>query len=132
MNMRPIKKWVAALRSGEFKQTRAVLRDDVGYCCLGVLCEIYRRETSQGEWKEEDGLSSTYSFGTGPGNIRVSLPPIPVREWIGIDAELISRLAELNDKKRMGFPEIADFIETQINERVIHISSIDIVTVGIG
>ena len=31
--------WVAALRSGEYEQTKSVLHDDVGYCCLGVFCE---------------------------------------------------------------------------------------------
>jgi len=33
-------KWVAALRSGEYKQTREQLYDGKGYCCLGVLCKI--------------------------------------------------------------------------------------------
>lgn len=34
-------KWLRALRSGKFPQQRnSVLKDDVGYCCLGVLCEV--------------------------------------------------------------------------------------------
>lgn len=33
-------KWIAALRSGKYKQTTGVLRNDNGYCCLGVLCNI--------------------------------------------------------------------------------------------
>lgn len=38
-------KWVAALRSGEYKQTTGVLtevNDDgtTSHCCLGVLCEL--------------------------------------------------------------------------------------------
>jgi len=43
-------KWIAALRSGEFKQTKDGLKelagDDsvVGHCCLGVACEVYLRE----------------------------------------------------------------------------------------
>jgi hypothetical protein len=32
--------WTAALRSGEYEQTKGYLRTDEGYCCLGVLCEI--------------------------------------------------------------------------------------------
>lgn len=43
------KKWVAALRSGEFKQTQKALTrvDDNGNiecCCLGVACELFNRE----------------------------------------------------------------------------------------
>lgn len=34
-------KWVAALRSGKYKQGRQYLRTfEDNYCCLGVLCEI--------------------------------------------------------------------------------------------
>lgn len=32
--------WIAALRSGEFDQGRGKLRNDNGYCCLGVLAVI--------------------------------------------------------------------------------------------
>lgn len=34
-------KWIAALRSGEYRQGRHALRKaDGSYCCLGVLCEV--------------------------------------------------------------------------------------------
>lgn len=33
-------KWVDALKSGNFKQTKDKLKDDCGYCCLGVACVI--------------------------------------------------------------------------------------------
>ena len=44
-------KWVDALRSGEYKQTRGALRgDDEGnepkFCCLGVACDLYAKETN--------------------------------------------------------------------------------------
>lgn len=43
-------RWVAALRSGEFEQERGWLRSKDGkYCCLGVLCELHRREFG-GQW----------------------------------------------------------------------------------
>lgn len=35
-----MQKWVKALRSGKYKQTKSELKDNNGYCCLGVLCEI--------------------------------------------------------------------------------------------
>lgn len=31
-----IRKWVKALRSGEFKQAKGALQDKVGYCCLEI------------------------------------------------------------------------------------------------
>lgn len=37
MNERLKKRWIEALRSGRFKQTIGALRDENGYCCLGVL-----------------------------------------------------------------------------------------------
>lgn len=37
-------KWVAALRSGDYKQTAGHLKDGGGFCCLGVLTDIYASE----------------------------------------------------------------------------------------
>lgn len=37
-------KWVAALRSGEFKQCKGTLHNGVGYCCLGVLLAVAGEE----------------------------------------------------------------------------------------
>jgi hypothetical protein len=34
------KKWVAALRSGKFKQGSLALLAQGSYCCLGVLCRV--------------------------------------------------------------------------------------------
>jgi len=36
-----IQKWVLALRSGEYSQTKGTLQDEQGYCCLGVACDIF-------------------------------------------------------------------------------------------
>lgn len=38
-------KWVKALRSGKYTQTKNNLTDGVGHCCLGVLCELYIKDT---------------------------------------------------------------------------------------
>ena len=32
--------WVAALRSGKYKQGKSTLMYEGKYCCLGVLCDI--------------------------------------------------------------------------------------------
>lgn len=33
-------RWIAALRSGEYKQGQSSLFDGKGYCCLGVLLRV--------------------------------------------------------------------------------------------
>ena len=42
-------KWLAALRSGEYKQGRKVLRniENNTFCCLGVLCDLHSKETGE-------------------------------------------------------------------------------------
>lgn len=40
MNPEIKKKWLAALRGGEFEQCTGYLKDGGKYCCLGVLGEI--------------------------------------------------------------------------------------------
>ncbi len=48
------KRWIKALRSGEFSQTTGELKSrSGGYCCLGVLCELHRRsKAGQGnQWE---------------------------------------------------------------------------------
>src|SRR6478752_3030143 len=40
ITIKQARKWQEALLSGKYKQTRNVLNDGNGYCCLGVLCDI--------------------------------------------------------------------------------------------
>ena len=45
MNPTIKQKWISALRSGSYKQTNSKLRNSSeGYCCLGVLCDIYSQD----------------------------------------------------------------------------------------
>lgn len=100
-------KWVAALRSGEFKQGRKQLRRGDNFCCLGVLCELYRRETGNGDWS-----TGGYFLGTS------DILPSSVRDWAGLAESnpAFSRglsLAERNDAG-VPFAEIADIIDAEI------------------
>lgn len=95
------KKWVAALRSGEYKQAQNQLRTDEGYCCLGVACELAL----------EAGAISSYN----PEGISL---PFPVQKWLGL-ASPSGRYGHYqfltNDNDRLGksFSEIADIIENE-------------------
>lgn len=110
--------WIAALRSDEFSQGTGVLRNGNGdYCCLGVLCELHRREmdtsTAPLWWQDYD----EYVYLDSDGGL-----PIAVREWAGlkrtsppveIEGYTRTSLAELNDGGR-NFLEIAATIEEML------------------
>lgn len=67
-------KWVAALRSGEYKQGRGQLRIGDRFCCLGVLCDLHGR-ANRSEWRgnEYDGCEFALSE--------------TVQEWAGLKCE---------------------------------------------
>jgi hypothetical protein len=55
--------WLQALESGKYRQTRQVLHDGEGYCCLGVACVVEGvkpRQSTDGEtfWFEDDFASA--------------------------------------------------------------------------
>lgn len=124
MNKRIKKKWLAALRGDEYKQATGQLRvcdgngDVTGYCCLGVLGDLWAQETG-GEWD-----ASKCVLGSDHGNL-----PLAVAEWAGLDARndwddpVIERpyvrdprqrecpLSEMNDALGMSFKQIANVIE---------------------
>jgi hypothetical protein len=113
MKMKPeIKqRWRESLLSGEFKQGRARLKVGDEYCCLGVLCELHRRETN-GSWNASQGElnASTYA-----GNL-LALPDV-VKEWAGLVADNPTvegiPLAAHNDGGKT-FRQIADLIEQHL------------------
>lgn len=121
------KKWLKALRSGKYNQTRGHLRDSNGYCCLGVACDIYAKESGEDiEWEEANHIDNpiaaeaaiVYQIGFKTGTL-----PAEVKNWLGLNSETgyifdpeeewdeeIS-LTELNDEKKFSFDQIADFVE---------------------
>jgi len=77
-------KWNAALKSGEFEQARGQLKtEDDHFCCLGVACELYRRETGQGEWEQHADDRSIVEFRLDEEFVGGILPP-RVQSWLGL------------------------------------------------
>jgi len=110
MNPQIKQKWVSALRSGDYKQTQHRLRKEDGFCCLGVLCDLYIKENNE-EWKIDgvgDYFYEQYKF-----------PPLSVIEWSGLVSDNPSvcngktSLGYLNDNGTT-FNEIADLIEEHL------------------
>ena len=110
---RNAKAWVKALRSDKYKQTKMHLRDadgvgDVGYCCLGVACDLYAQTHKRGAWNEYG------SFVIG-GIEEDSELPDRVARWLGIKSTFgynsaTVSLVDLNDDDGLTFAEIADHI----------------------
>ena len=105
------------LRSYEFKQGKNRLRCLDRFCCLGVACELYRRETGKGEWVLSGGESGAWDFIVNDEAADIDLPNT-VREWLGFrtpngefGAEAEASLAECNDSGHYSFGRIAGLIE---------------------
>ena len=125
MNANIKSKWVAALRSGQYKQGQYALRTDNKFCPLGLLCELHRLETGQENWKtfaNVKGCCSSY-FGNS-----LALPE-KVILWAGLDSATPSIMMPgkkksrsislcndgIKDKyKKLSFKEIAKLIEKSL------------------
>ncbi len=103
-------KWVAALRSGKYKQGKHRLKNGRKYCCLGVLCDI----SGLDEFKNRGDRGEVYLND-------IMILPQEVVNWAGLETsnpvivqkDGIIALAELNDKGA-NFNTIADLIEAQL------------------
>jgi len=117
-------KWVAALRSGEYVRTRETLRDDYGFCCLGVLCDLYIEESQNVTEEQRSYWNNGHEFMVakdpeqpGGGYYENAVLPDSVMNWAGMKTTdgSISKdicLASLNDQG-MEFEQIADVIENE-------------------
>lgn len=105
-------RWLAALRSGEYKQGRGALRVGDKYCCLGVLCNLYDSscwvESEQAKSSEQPPL---YVYMLDEHGDVAFLP-----DTVAIAASLFKVQAELTERNDNGetFAQIADFIEENL------------------
>jgi hypothetical protein len=134
MKVEIAKKWVAALRSGEYKQGQGNLRNsDNTFCCLGVLCDLAQKEgilpepeiREYAEYYKYEGaayytppkVQEWAGLATVNGNLRresedVSYPQIEFIDRYGINKKSLD-LAHANDTGAT-FATIADIIEANI------------------
>lgn len=111
-------KWLKALRSGEYSQTKGVLRDANGFCCLGVLCDLHQKETPNAKWVDDN-----IRFYNDGKMITHGILSEKVMEWSGLNNTNPSvfdnmnlkfiPLATLNDDGRT-FNAIANLIEKDL------------------
>jgi len=131
--------WTAALLSGEYEQTTAVLRRDTiidggneeipkytsSFCCLGVLCELAHKAGVEGLIRAEprfDGFCPDVAYSDRmPPSGSNTLPDV-VLEWAGMRTAYgalnhlggNAALTQLNDNGRT-FTEIADIIKANVD-----------------
>ncbi len=105
-------KWIKALRSGKYKQGKGALRPTTNtYCCLGVLTDLYTKETKT-EWTK---LRACKHYALAD---YTELLPFNVQKWAGLDNDSgmydLSSLSEDNDgnenTKPKSFTQIANII----------------------
>ncbi len=94
------RRWLRALRSGKYKQTRKQLKGPKGFCCLGVACEIAKPgidwETDTHPYASAELLSDYFA------------------SKIKLSNQVQKKLASLNDGGHHNFNKIADFIEENL------------------
>lgn len=125
-------KWLTALRSGEYSQTKGYLHNAEGYCCLGVLCDIAVKD---GVIESSTSDAENYAEGVRIYDGRAELPTDTVAAWAGFGinefglrelsptvtayhpedgSESAITLSELNDTWGASFETIADLVEEQL------------------
>lgn len=102
-------RWVAALRSDKYKQTKGKLEklnrqgEYVGNCCLGVLCRIQKI-------KPRILINGDFAFDNNEVTLSMNL-----RDKFGLQYLDVRELIKLNDHSPLGFHKIADFIERNVD-----------------
>ena len=127
-------RWLTALRSGKYEQSKDALKSPEGYCCLGVLCDVVKGDLNI-NWENFDTIThdSIYEI-LGERSVLPSIVmnycklnnknPFFELDNLAIDylksicdddvnLEYIGNLAELNDAGA-NFNFIADVIERNL------------------
>lgn len=132
MNPQVKEMWVNALMSEDYEQTQGKLRTSTGFCCLGVLTDLYVKKINA-EWflqssdPENVSPEDYYTF-----EMTDDFLPLSVKQWAGLDSTcpevmvenddyceefcddeyVLKELSELNDNGE-SFVQIAKLIQDQ-------------------
>lgn len=110
-------KWLKALRSGRYKQTQTMLKDDIGYCCLGVLCTVVGAK-----WREDPHDEYMRAVLDGkvinePGSEVLRLVFLRKIGLTKVRQEVLTNMNDGNGNKGVpahSFKQIADYIEKNL------------------
>lgn len=115
-------KWIAALRSGDYEQGKGALHKDGKFCCLGVLCDLAKKDLNM-DWTTLEGAEAGLKLFDNHDD----LPPLTVREWAGLsngnpevhdvgddNHEWARPLSDWNDEQDYDFNQIAELINREL------------------
>lgn len=113
-------KWIAALESDEYKQTQRYLKTEEGFCCLGVLTDLYLQEIGDLWTPETDDGKQVYTYDECGFQL-----PNDVVEWAGLAYDdptvtingVATELSALNDDG-VDFKEISKLIKSSLTEEL--------------
>lgn len=131
------RRWIEALRSGQYQQTRGALRRlgtdtnstgesyPEGFCCLGVLCDVIAGDID-GQWLAPDE-SGALAFSAPDSDPKQGLLPDSVMSFVQAEDSLVplrntvslrtvmrhTSLVGINDEGA-SFSEISDIIEQHL------------------
>jgi hypothetical protein len=89
--------WLEALESGRYEKGKARLNYDNKFCCLGVLCDLFK----------DDLYVVTDDDGMVFYNGQFSYLPIKIQEFAEIEENHLERLMLLNDLNETFEPVVA-------------------------
>lgn len=98
-----LRKWVHALRSGNYAQGTKYLNKDNRLCCLGVLAEVCKFPKNLGE--------SPYVHYKINNNLCSTILPQEFLEALGLTPVFVNALMSLNDGGEWSFKQIAALVE---------------------
>lgn len=103
------RRWIRALRSGEFKQGRNALQNlSGGFCCLGVACAVSAEHGHNLSRYEVIQLAGDPGLIVNGG----------LQRRLGFDSWMFplnqGELANMNDVDKKSFDQIADYIEEKV------------------
>lgn len=85
--------WIKALASGKYKRTTRTMRDELGFCCLGVAQDLY----PENQWEhipEKGNYRTTMGEATYP---RTAFPHNSVIIALGLETANVNMIANIND-----------------------------------
>jgi hypothetical protein len=105
MTKEQCKTWIAALRSGKYKQGKGGFKriSNNSYCCLGVAAEVCNVVELR------DDTCGIFAYWVNSNQDYTDFLP---EEFIPTDIQ--QTLVLFNDEEEYTFPELADYIEQKI------------------
>lgn len=125
VNKSDLRKWVKALRSGEYEQCTGELENAKGFCCLGVACKVFIPAADQ-KLRSEPACAYDRENGRVAGTLIGSMPLLQPNapDWLrGINAGFANRLRRKKPKIKDLHIEANDSL-TDLNDRGVSFKQI--------